>query len=499
LRKHPIPHEPDKTFTLGGLLALDETHNARLEASGIYAYGFGSLYVCGAVDRRLTICDKGVLAYLSAYCGDGGICTCRQKTILRALRITDHTLSASITRLIRYGYVIRERSFHSGKFGQYSYAVIPNPEKLSGWLNIPYSTPSGTDASFHVPLDRYGSVSKLIMNDQRLTVKEKGFYAAVCALSGNTHQLVCHRDILAALLQICPDTASRYISKLSALGLILRCNTTTNRRGNGPSRFTVVTHPKDIPYPATFRQQDKRKIMSQCDADTVNESAVNSILGRTLGKIISPVQSLMLAQQAREDEQQGNRKSAGKTTAAPTPEEAAAVRSKIAARSHLDNIEIRDGRTHFIPPCAPTEPVDKTIGELRDYPLTQQQRHQLKLVAYQGIPDDYAEKRNFSHLKLAVAQCFEHITVASDEDINILREIIKSVTYLSSERRPVTINGKRNQPKQFLHRFNRLLNSFALPVLVEDMIQKIKRAIYTRGVRYLSGYINHCVFEMVCG
>lgn len=250
MRKGTSSHETGKPFTLGGLLALDETHNARMESAGIYAYGFGSLYVCSAIDRRLTICDKGILAYLSTYCGDGGICTCRQKTILRALRITDHTLSASVSRLIQYGYVIRERSFHRGKYGQYSYAVVLNPDKQSGWLNMPYSTPGGADASFHIPLDRFGSVSKLIMNDQRLTAKEKGFYAALCALSGNTHQLVCHRDILADMLQICPDTASRYISKLSSLGLIRRDNITTSRRGQGPSRFTIIIRPDNVPYPS---------------------------------------------------------------------------------------------------------------------------------------------------------------------------------------------------------------------------------------------------------
>ncbi|MBQ3010193.1 MAG: hypothetical protein IJD81_03255 [Oscillospiraceae bacterium] len=499
MRKRTPSHKGDKPFTLGGLLALGETHNTRMEAAGIYAYGFGNLYVCGAVDRRLSICDKGVLAYLSTYCGDGGICTCKQKTILRALRVTDHTLSASMSRLIKYGYVIRERSFHSGKFGQYSYAVIHNPDKQSGWLNMPYCTPGGADASFHVPLDRYGAVSKLIMNDQRLSVKEKGFYAALCALCGNANQLVCHRDILAALLQICPDTASRYISKLSALGLVQRSNTVTTRRGLGPSLFTVVALPPNVPYPETFRQQDKRRVASLCHQDTVDEGTVNSILGRTLGKVISPLQSLILAQQARDEESEEDGKATSTASANPTAEEAAAVRSKIAVQSRLDNLEVRDGRTHFIPSCASTEPIDRVIEDLRHRTLSEQHRHHLKMIAYQGIPSDYTEKRNFTRLQLAVAQSFEHISVSTNEDVNILREIIKSVTYLSSERRPVVINGSRNNPKQFLRRFNRLLESFALPPLVEELIQKIKRAIYTRGVRYLSGYINHCVYEMVCG
>lgn len=488
-------------LNLGALLALDQTHEMRIAEKGIYAYGYGKLSVSAMTDPRLTAYDKGVFAFFAAYCGDAdGMCTCRQKTVLNALKIGAHTYGASVNHLLQYGYLLREREYNGPDFGPFRFKVVQNPDNKTGWLNVPRYTPAGLDTSFHVPYDRYGCISKLVMHDSRLNIREKALYAVICAIAGPELSVICHKDILMKFSGISSAPVSHYTKNLTSCGYLERLDRHNGNRGYSASEYRIISHPKHIPYPKAFAAQDKRRVMKECKNDVADMKDVNSILGRTLGKTVTPKESLDFSYAAIESAASVPGSLKHTLSKEKSRELSNAIRERIAAAAPLDGFEIVNGRVKSltaINPVNPKTPAEELILELMHLRLTDNDRRLLDVLAHDGIPEEYADKGQFGKLKESICDYLEYTTVTSTEDANILREIVKSVTYLSSSRKKIIINGKKNNPKKFLQKVNALIRNFSFQSEMEKLIGRVKNAIYKGGVHYLPSYINHSVWEAV--
>lgn len=485
----------------GALLALDQTHEMRVTEKGIYAYGYGKLSVIAMTDPRLTTYDKGIFAFFAAYCGDAdGMCTCRQKTVLNALKIGAHTYGASVNHLMQYGYLLREREYNGPDFGPFRFKVVQNPDNKTGWLNIPRYTPAGMDTSFHVPYDRYGCISKLVMHDSRLSIREKALYAVICALAGPELSITCPKDLLQQFSGASNAPVAHYLKNLTFCGYLERVSHHNGNRGYSASEYHVISHPKHIPYPKAFAAQDKRRVMKECENDVADAKDVNSILGRTLGKTVSPKESLELSYAAIESAASESGSYKHNLSEGKRKELSNAIRERIAVEAPLDGFEIVNGcvksRTSINPNNLKT-PAEELILELMQLELTDNDRRLLDVLAHGGIPEEYADKGQFTKLKESICDYLEYTSVTSTEDANILREIVKSIVYLSSSRKNVVINGRKNEPKKFLQKLNSLIRSFTFQYEMEKLISRVKNAIYKGGVHYLPSYINHSVWEVV--
>lgn len=105
-----------------------ENGPAVLRASGLKAFGYGTIPKTVMIDRRLDLKAKALYAYLSAYAGAGRVaCPSRQDATFH-LSLSNNTFSKCLLALREYNYItVVQRRTESGQVGCNDYVLNDNP------------------------------------------------------------------------------------------------------------------------------------------------------------------------------------------------------------------------------------------------------------------------------------------------------------------------------------------------------------------------------------
>lgn len=215
-------------------LAAQQRVEEVLCVKGVLGKGYGCVAKFAMQDPQLPTAAKGLYAYLCSLTGCGTITFPRRENILIVLRLCKTSYYNALHALIDAGYIVVTRKRMKGEsWDRNVYTIVSNPKRFSD------TQPEGSDSQLRfrgMLSGGYGMIPRLVMQDQRMSIKEKALYA----------YLVCYADAGSAAfpkvetirrhLGICVSSFQKYMNTLERLGYIIK----EQRRENG--RFGVVDY-----------------------------------------------------------------------------------------------------------------------------------------------------------------------------------------------------------------------------------------------------------------
>lgn len=154
-----------------------------LLSDGVDAKGYGKIPKLVMIDHDLSYKAKAIYAYLCSLAGKGTTAFPGRDTIINALGITKDTYYVHFNALKEYGYIsVRRESGADGRYGHNIYTLESNPKKLQD-----YESPAGEGSRLRsrgIHQAGYGSIPQMVMNDDRLSIKAKAFYAYLASFAG---------------------------------------------------------------------------------------------------------------------------------------------------------------------------------------------------------------------------------------------------------------------------------------------------------------------------
>lgn len=194
-----------------------------LKTEGILHKGYGILPKYAMLDRGLSLVAKSIYAYLCSLAGDGCTTFPSRDTILGHLQINKETYYKHFKQLTDGKYVsVRKDNSSDGRFAHNVYRLESNPKKFAEEANVEggsvlYSTLScqGIKAA------GYGSIPRVVMYDNRLSIKAKGIYAYFASYSGAGKVAFPKLKNLLYHLGISCNTYYSYLNELTALNYIV--------------------------------------------------------------------------------------------------------------------------------------------------------------------------------------------------------------------------------------------------------------------------------------
>ena len=210
-------------------LNIDSQMQDEIRMPGIKNKGFGQISKYAMLDKDLPIAAKGILAYFCSYCGGGNSAFPGRDKILRDLNLSVNTYYKYLNRLIENGYISviqsagkeKERGFHKN-----IYTIEHYPKKFEkpiGLTELPdfLKKHYRTVVSFRdIYAAGYGTIPKIPMLNEELSVEAKGVYAYLCACSGAGYQVSPTRENILTQLGISHNSANKYIKELLAVKYI---------------------------------------------------------------------------------------------------------------------------------------------------------------------------------------------------------------------------------------------------------------------------------------
>ena len=188
---------------------------------------------------ELSIGAKTVYAFLCSYAGVGAIAFPKAEKIADKLQISKANTYKYIKELKSQG-IIKTKRTPRGNI----YTLVPNERNSKYIANAKHKWK--------------GSVSKVAMHDERLTMKAKAIYAYFCSFSDVDGNDVCpHRDTLFRELGMCENTYYTHLKLLKECGYIK----STQRKNKG--RYSVCDYKLCVNIPSyrkAYREENKSTI-----------------------------------------------------------------------------------------------------------------------------------------------------------------------------------------------------------------------------------------------
>lgn len=141
--------------------------------------GYGKIYKTVMRNRDLPLLAKTIYAYLCAYAGCGDTAFPKREKILRDLRINKDTFTKHLARLVKGGYITKERTA-SGNL----YTVMQSVPSLTDADVSPEKQNTDLLIFESVAAHGFGTVPKVVMLDPGLTPQAKAIYAYFASFSG---------------------------------------------------------------------------------------------------------------------------------------------------------------------------------------------------------------------------------------------------------------------------------------------------------------------------
>lgn len=145
----------------------------------IDAKGYGKIYKTVMRNRSIPLLAKTIYAYLCAYAGCGQSAFPKREKILRDLQINKDTFTKHLARLVKDGYIAKERTAAGNR-----YLILQSVPALE---ESPVSLEKqNTDFLVleNVAAHGFGTVPKLVMLDSGLTPQAKAIYAYFASFAG---------------------------------------------------------------------------------------------------------------------------------------------------------------------------------------------------------------------------------------------------------------------------------------------------------------------------
>lgn len=229
-----------------------------LRMEGVMAKGFGCVAKYAMHDQSISATAKGLYAYLCSLSGGGTITYPRRDNILIALKLSKTTYYKALSSLIEVGYITVHRTLMRGDHWKRNvYTIMSNP-KCYHERTQEQNEDSPNTLRFRGMLSSgYGMIPRLVMQDQRLTIKEKALYAYLLCYADAGTSAFPKVETVKAHLGIGTSSFQKYMNTLQRLGYIVK----EQRRECG--RFGVVdyfictqTEPQALP---PLEKQDTEK------------------------------------------------------------------------------------------------------------------------------------------------------------------------------------------------------------------------------------------------
>lgn len=140
--------------------------------------GYGKIYKAVMRNPALPLLAKTIYAYFCAYAGCGSTAFPKRDKIIRDLQINKDTYTKHLSRLVKDGYISKERTAAGNLFT--IRRTIPSYAALSS------AKEAMTDLLIfeNVAAHGFGTVPKLVMLDRNLTAQAKAIYAYFASFAG---------------------------------------------------------------------------------------------------------------------------------------------------------------------------------------------------------------------------------------------------------------------------------------------------------------------------
>lgn len=190
----------------------------QLKIIGVDSKGYGKIYKSIMRNKEIPVQSKALYAYLCSYAGSGTTAYPKRERILRDLQIGKNAYTKYLRILIDTGFIRRTRT-PSGNI--YEIAI-----QIQG--------PDGETMS--VQANGYGTVPKLIMQDQSISIQAKGLYAYFCSYAGAGNKAYPRRSTILRDMDMCENAYYRHYRQLVDKGIIVTV------KGNNNGKFDVSTY-----------------------------------------------------------------------------------------------------------------------------------------------------------------------------------------------------------------------------------------------------------------
>lgn len=141
--------------------------------------GYGKIYKTVMRNQNLPLLAKTIYAYLCAYAGCGDTAFPKREKILRDLQINKDTFTKHLARLVKDGYITKERTA-SGNL----YTIMQSVPSLAEATASPEKQHTDFLVFESVAAHGFGTVPKVVMLDSGLTPQAKAIYAYFASFSG---------------------------------------------------------------------------------------------------------------------------------------------------------------------------------------------------------------------------------------------------------------------------------------------------------------------------
>ncbi len=201
-----------------------------LEIEGVNAKGYGVISQSVMFDRDLSVQSKAIYAYFVSYTGAGRTIFPKRETILSDLKMAKNTFYKHFNPLIENGYIKVSKA--KGFKNKNIYTVCNNPKKLN--CNIKHDNSESLLMLDGINAKGFGFIPKLIMCDNRITIKSKALVSFFYSLVQSGCRAFPHRATICVFLGLSKDSYYKALNQLIEFGYV-----TVKQRHTKNGRFSV--------------------------------------------------------------------------------------------------------------------------------------------------------------------------------------------------------------------------------------------------------------------
>ena len=190
-----------------------------IKLTGVNIKGFGRIPKLVMLDKRLSIEAKAIYAYLASFSGGGQTVYPSREKIVSDLCISINRYYKHFNLLLDHGFITIEKQ---GFVTRNAYVLNENVVTETDDYDKIYDAAEENmlKHSSSVLSKGYGTIPKLVMQDQNLSIESKAIYALFCSFAGSGNTASPKVDHILSFLQITPKRYYKFIKELEELEYI---------------------------------------------------------------------------------------------------------------------------------------------------------------------------------------------------------------------------------------------------------------------------------------
>ncbi|MEG3006123.1 MAG: helix-turn-helix domain-containing protein [Oscillospiraceae bacterium] len=182
-----------------------------LKVEGINCKGFGVIPKAVMHDLELSIVAKAIYAYFCSLAGNGTTAFPNRDTIIYHLQISKDFYYKNFKQIEEQGFIKVERTciFPYKNI----YTLVTNPKKFEE-KETQYNKPYSQIKYSGLKAFGFGTIPRVLMVDDRLSVQAKGIYAYFCSYAGSGIAAFPKKEKILYHLQLSEKTYYKYYNQL---------------------------------------------------------------------------------------------------------------------------------------------------------------------------------------------------------------------------------------------------------------------------------------------